>query len=89
MATELLGRYLDVEEVFQSDGAATEQEIIDALRKARLTTLIYTRWGHDCPADSCLHLPNLAPWKARPVFSRAKPLCADLVMALNATHPLF
>ena len=33
VALDLLGQYLEVEEVFQSDGAATDQEIIDALRK--------------------------------------------------------
>ena len=35
VAADLLQRYLEVEEVFQADGAATEQEVIDALRKAR------------------------------------------------------
>ena len=33
VTTDLLQRYLEVEEVFQADGA-TEQEVIDSLRKA-------------------------------------------------------
>ena len=33
VTADLLQRYLEVEEVFQADGAATEQEVIDALRK--------------------------------------------------------
>ncbi len=65
MAIDLLRQYLDVEEVFQSDGAATEQEIIDALRKACHITLLILPCKCRCPA---LLIPPAPPYHRMPAL---------------------
>ena len=54
VVADLLQRYLEVEEVFQADGA-TEQEVIDSLRKACCCIpprpCLDNRTSHELPAQ--------------------------------------